>query len=301
MFLGLRVLRINPALAVQVLLSAFILGPLLTTVPLSSYFTAPAFFLYLRNAVGDVYLALPGLFQNNPLPNVVNGQLWTIPFELYCYITLAGMVLIGLRRHRVMAPVAAVLVTLAYLFTTLLRHHWKVVPVPGSVNGALLIATFMFGVSLYLYRELLPLNRVTAVTSAVLTLLLLDRFPYGDFLAPLPAAYFTIHLGMLNPSRKWLMGADYSYGIYLYGFTIQQAVVCVFPIARAWQWNIMINVPLVVLFAAVSWHFVEKPAQRLRIVLKWMEAKLLSKKLPETIEAKDANPPAEISLAGPVD
>src|SRR5271163_2930831 len=42
-FLGLRVFRIMPALAVEILLSALVLGPLLTTVSLDDYFSSADF------------------------------------------------------------------------------------------------------------------------------------------------------------------------------------------------------------------------------------------------------------------
>jgi len=55
-FLGLRVIRIYPALAVEVVLSAFLIGALVTTYPWSRYYSDPLFFLYLRNALGDIHL-----------------------------------------------------------------------------------------------------------------------------------------------------------------------------------------------------------------------------------------------------
>jgi peptidoglycan/LPS O-acetylase OafA/YrhL len=66
------------------------------------------------NIVGHVHFALPGVFANNPLPSIVNGQLWTIPFELYCYITLAAVTFIGLKRSRKIGPLAIVGLTLVY-------------------------------------------------------------------------------------------------------------------------------------------------------------------------------------------
>jgi peptidoglycan/LPS O-acetylase OafA/YrhL len=47
-FLGLRVIRIYPALAVEVVLSAFLIGALVTTYPWSRYYSDPLFLLYLR-------------------------------------------------------------------------------------------------------------------------------------------------------------------------------------------------------------------------------------------------------------
>ena len=94
-FLGLRVIRIFPALAVEVILSAFLIGAAVTTLPFASYFRDPLFLRYLLNIFGVVHFYLPGVFENNPNPRVVNGQLWTVPIELLCYVTLTALVLLG--------------------------------------------------------------------------------------------------------------------------------------------------------------------------------------------------------------
>jgi peptidoglycan/LPS O-acetylase OafA/YrhL len=80
-FLALRVLRIVPALAVVVVLSALILGPVFTTLPLRRYFTTPEFGGFFLNIVAVAHVTLPGVFEHNPDPRFIASQLWTIPFE----------------------------------------------------------------------------------------------------------------------------------------------------------------------------------------------------------------------------
>ena len=57
-FATLRVLRIVPALAVEILLSVFLLGTVVTTLPLKDYFGDPKTRLYLLNVFGDVHYLL---------------------------------------------------------------------------------------------------------------------------------------------------------------------------------------------------------------------------------------------------
>jgi peptidoglycan/LPS O-acetylase OafA/YrhL len=76
-FVGLRVMRILPALAVEVLLCALILGPLLTHCSLHEYFADRRFWNYLANMLGIVHFVLPGVFLDNPWPGTVNAQLWS--------------------------------------------------------------------------------------------------------------------------------------------------------------------------------------------------------------------------------
>jgi peptidoglycan/LPS O-acetylase OafA/YrhL len=276
MFLGLRILRIYPALAVEVVLSAFILGPLVTSFGLHQYFHNHLFYIYLRNVFGDVHFALPGVFSNNPLAATVNGQLWTIPFELGCYLTMAVLTVLGVRRWRVLAPLSVVTLCVAYAFVTLIHHHGVLVPVPGALNGALLIATFLSGVTIYLYKDIVPYSRAVCLGAVLATCLCLGIFKWGDFFAPFPAAYVTVYIGLCNPSTKLLRGADYSYGIFLYSFPVQQACYYYIPFARTPIGNFLVGLPATLLIAAFSWHSIEMPAQKLRVYLKRIENIYLS-------------------------
>jgi peptidoglycan/LPS O-acetylase OafA/YrhL len=67
------------------------------------------------------------------------------------------------------------------------------------------------------------------------------------------------------PRTRLIESGDYSYGIYLYGFPIQQTLVHLFPIFReAWPLLFLVGAPLTLAFAAVSWHFIEKPTLSLK-------------------------------------
>jgi peptidoglycan/LPS O-acetylase OafA/YrhL len=272
-FVGLRVIRIYPALAVETTLSALLLGPALTVYPLSSYFTDHQFFTYLLNITGDVHYTLPGVFLTNPFPFRVNNQLWTVPYELGCYTTLSVLVLLGIKRFRIIAPAAAVASVLIFVAARLLKNHGQFVPFEGAVSGPLLITFFLAGLSVFLYRNDLPFNKFLFWASAALSIALLGVIPYGDCLAALPVAYLTVYLGLLNPPRNFVIGgADYSYGIYLYSFVVQQTISDILPWSRAWYLNIAISLPLSIAIAAFSWHVIEKPALQLRKKLARVEA-----------------------------
>lgn len=264
-FLGLRVIRIYPALAVESLISAFILGAAVTTLPLEQYFTNKGFYIYLLNIIGDVQFHLPGVFLQNPLPDKVNGQLWTVPFELLSYISLALLTLLGLRRWRVLAPAGVAITTIGTIAEKLIRHPSGFPPSVTSVRGPLLVASFLAGVTLFLYRERLPWSRIYLLVSAIVSIILLWIVPYGEYAVPIFAAYTTVYLGLTNPPRvRILKSADYSYGLFLYSFAIQQWFSATFLWGRHWYWNLLICLPLSLAIAAVSWTFIEKPALKLR-------------------------------------
>jgi len=264
-FLGLRVIRIYPALCVEVLISALLIGPLLSTLPVKDYFSSPAFYLYLLNMTGDIHYLLPGLFHDNPYPNIVNMQLWTVPYEIAAYLTVALLAVIGIKKSHWIAPAATLLLLVAYFAVrVIVKKQWALIAIHGGLPGELLLACFFSGISLYLYQDRVPWSLSLCVISGVVTSLLVGLIPFGDFIVAPFVAYFTVSLGLTNPKKlRILQGADYSYGIYLYGFVLQQALAS-FPWAREWWINILVCVPAAAAIAAVSWHFVEKPALDLR-------------------------------------
>ena len=113
-YLTNRVLRIIPGLFLVVVVSAFVLGPLVTTLAAGDYFTDGGTYSYLRNAVLIPNYALPGVFAGNPFPGAVNGSLWTLPAEFACYLVVPV--------HRLAAEAASG-AGLGRLRACLCRHH----------------------------------------------------------------------------------------------------------------------------------------------------------------------------------
>lgn len=280
-FLGLRVLRIYPALGVECLMSALLIGPTLTSLPLKVYFNDSRFRSYLLNVFGDVHFRLPGLFASNPFPDIVNAQLWTVPYELGCYALLAGLAVLGLVKHRWIGPLSIVVALAAFAIR-------KTFEVGGLTNGnhvfgPLLLISFVSGVTLYMYRDKVFSDFRLAATAGVLLYLssLAAASPtlsgLSLFIPPL-AAYCVVYLGLLDPPKLFfLAGADYSYGIFLYGFVVQQCVALLCPWTRQWYLNVLVALPVATAFAAISWRFVERPALNLRPRLNQIEATVLAR------------------------
>jgi peptidoglycan/LPS O-acetylase OafA/YrhL len=132
-------------------------------------------------------------------------------------------------------------------------------------------------VLIYLYRERIAWRWRWGVGALVLGLVLLD-VPMGETLAVFPLAYATVFFGLTNaPKTGVLKGADYSYGIFLYGFAVQQTYVLLAPDGRHWWLNIAVTLPATTAVAALSWHLVEKPALGLRTQLAKLEARWLAR------------------------
>ena len=150
-FLGLRAFRIVPALSVEVFLSALILGSFFTTKDLRSYFSDAQFYSYFLNVIGEIHYQLPGVFRSNPDPTV-NGQLWTIPWELVCYIALAALAASGVfyRRHLLLMSLIGLYV--AQIGNSIIRPKVDL----DNAGGATVVVCFVAGLVIYRYREKIP-------------------------------------------------------------------------------------------------------------------------------------------------
>jgi peptidoglycan/LPS O-acetylase OafA/YrhL len=261
-FLYLRGIRLVPALAVEISLSALLLGPLLTSVALSAYFSDYKFISYFGNIIGEIRFSLPGLFLHNPLPDVVNASLWTLRWELDSYLVLTAIALLGFARHPKRLLFAFVVSTLLIFFWPTNRTGPAAVQV---VDGKILILFFVAGVVVNRWREALPYNFTIFLVSLISGFALLFNAKLA-FFSTLPIAYATVYIGLTRPKRvPVLLSGDYSYGIYLYAFPIQQAIAQ--TITTKWYFHLPLSITLTFGLAAFSWRFVEKPMQRYKRAL----------------------------------
>jgi peptidoglycan/LPS O-acetylase OafA/YrhL len=259
-----RALRILPALFVVVILSAFVLGPALTTFPLLQYLADAE----LRGFLGNIVLlpgtmSLPGVFTTPPPQLGVNGSLWTLPYEGLCYALLPISVGAGLlTRRRLLVATTAVLIVVGWWAKGRQLH---VLPLLNLELSYLLrfLAYFVAGVGLYVFRDRIVLSARLAAAALALTFLFLC-FGLYHMAFPILGGYLVTFLG-LHPKAdfKFFRDHDLSYGVYLYAWPMQALVLSALP-QSGWWGNILLSAPPTLLFAALSWHLVEKPVLSLK-------------------------------------
>jgi peptidoglycan/LPS O-acetylase OafA/YrhL len=263
-----RVLRIYPALLVVLLLTVFVLGAFFTTYPLASYYSHPQIYHYLQRCLtlvaGAAYY-LPGVFEDNPYKSAVNGSLWSMVYEVKMYIFLAIFWVLcsaikqyGIRIFRavivVSAVVAAILVFI-YKFS-------------GRDESQSIRLFFMFfsGAAYWILRDRVRLSAtIFGSLCAMLVVSALMGATAFFLVYQLSIAYLLFYLayvpaGML---RKYNAVGDYSYGVYIYAFPIQQSLVALFPKISVLELTLFSSV-LTFVLAALSWHLIEQRALDLK-------------------------------------
>lgn len=247
-----RLARILPGLAVCVLL-CILLGAMYTTLPLIRYLASGDTWRFLKNAVFLFTPTLPGVFETTPYPRVVNGSLWTLFYEIACYAVVGAVASAGVRR-RVVLFTAIALACALFL---------AVDPSTGPnafSNAARLMLFFALG---HVFGAPGGAWRVVAVVGVVAAAAMLWG-PEGWMKLSWHLAGVLLCVGALALARgvdAHVRGlpADYSFGIYVYGFPVQQWLA-----AQQWVHEpalfFLCSLALALPLAALSWHLVERPA-----------------------------------------
>ncbi|WP_332450422.1 acyltransferase family protein [Methanoculleus sp.] len=245
-----RFLRVVPALVVVILITLFIIGPLMTTLPLTGYFAA----LFSPAGVATAPFfedgSVIGLFQENPW-TYVNGSLWTIPVEVFMYGVVAALGIAGLLRRWGAIPALAVVNILAWMY-------WFDDPRMAKVRFTLY---FLIGAYLYIHRERIAYRPVVA--GALLLMLVLSALtPYSAVAGVIAIPYLTIYAAHIPVPFLNAFGrpGDFSYGIYIYHYPVQQVLIQVTANALLLPALCVLSFSVTFVLAFLSWHLVEKRA-----------------------------------------
>ncbi|MCX4691827.1 acyltransferase [Streptomyces sp. NBC_01408] len=239
----------------------------------------------------------------------VNGALWSLKYEIFCYI-MVGVLAAGgvLRRARKFVPL------LAGALGLLILRDWITAPslrgIPGDMSAAVqvpflgsmsvhfivhLCFVFLIGASFQLYRDRLPISDGLAVLCA---LVLGGTLAFGGvFVFGYPAfAYLLLWLAVRLPRPFQKVGRkrDYSYGIYIYGFTVEQALALMGYAKYGKPVFLLLALAGTVALAALSWHLVESPAMKLKNWTPWFVRKL---RRDPAVPAQQPGTPAAVPAA----
>jgi len=254
-FLISRFFRIIPAYFFVVIFSALLIGPVVTNITLAEYFTNYQTYDYIiSNIMFNTKFSLPGVFEKNPFASGINGSLWTIVYEIGAYLGLLSLYMIGIYRSKLMAFFISIII----IIDLTQGHHfiftWRV----ANPEIDYLVASFVFGAILAIFKKEVDVDAILIV-GLLLLYYLLYKSKQSIFIF-----YSLIFLLMLLISiQPWFLKLrpryDLSYGVYLWGFPIQQLIVYGFPDIGVY-FNILISIIISIFVAWISWVFIEKKA-----------------------------------------
>jgi peptidoglycan/LPS O-acetylase OafA/YrhL len=276
-FLWRRALRIFPAFWAVLCVGAFVVGPIAWRMSghgLREYIGSGPIMYVFQNAdltirqwgVYDIF-ATTTPYGETVGYSVFNGSLWTLALEWGCYLLVAAFLVLGVLRHArwIVPAVAGVFWILSIVFSVAPQVVGMVAPTLADPNKIKLTLVFLIGASLAVYSRKVPLNDLLGVGAGlvvVVTLLVGGWVQLGY-----PAfAYFILWLAARLPKRIQWIGAknDYSYGMYVYGFLVQQFTAFLgWHLLGYWPW-VGLTILVTAACAWLSWHGIEKRAMALK-------------------------------------
>ncbi len=273
-----RAWRIYPPYIIASLMCLLIIGPLaLHHWPARPYSEWPKYFLDV--AMLRIY-DIPGIFADHPYKingnGVLNGSMWTIKYEVMCYVFIVLTWSVGmLQRKWPVALAFGAIATYYGLQVSGLLEQWHLTPWLPRAGAYLfgearewprMLTCYLAGMTLYLYRDSLP-HKFWAASLAIL--LLIGAGAVNSWLLlplhPLLLGYALLCFGFTTVGRQYTSKIDrfdLSYGVYLYAFPIQQTIIHFIPAVRGNPLLLFsLAYPTVLTVAYLSMRFIEQRFQ----------------------------------------
>lgn len=257
-----RIIRIFPALIV-VLLLTLVLSPILYDNPKSFFKNRDVYTYFFRNiSLYQMQFDIKGVFDNNPYPSAINGSLWTIPYEFTLYIFLSFFIFIS---NNIFKKILILTSFLVMYFGSLfyLDELSKIAIFDIGFLHLFNLGTFFVGgavLASFKFEIILNNRKIKYLVLLFLffTILLTIKLEVYNSFKHLFLTLFILLFGLMSfyPINNLHKIGDYSYGIYIYSFPIQQTLMYYFKFSTGKL--ICYSVLISLLFGVLSWFFVEK-------------------------------------------
>lgn len=253
-FIISRVFRILPALLFLLLISVFIVGPIFTNFSLSEYFTNQNNFSYIwKNMIFNTKYTLPGLFTNNFLKSSINGSLWSLRYEIDCYFLLMSAFLLIKNKRKLFFNIIFIIIVIDYIIPPKIIFGGFL----NNPDAYYLPLSFAYGSFLAINSNELEINLEIIIIS-FLIYLIFKNSSYNELLLIIAFCNFTVYIA----SRKFILNLkpkyDISYGIYLWGFLIQQIVYFILGQIYAGL-HFIIALIASIIMGYISFLYIERP------------------------------------------
>jgi peptidoglycan/LPS O-acetylase OafA/YrhL len=261
-----RALRIFPGLFVAILITIVVTGLFFTTMGIVSFFNSQDTYNYLNNIfLFNTQYSLPGAFAANHYPNAVNGSLWTLAYEFLMYVAVGVFGVIGVLKKNGAIKLWTLLFGLQLL---VILTGWNIFTMSFfyfQLDLIIMLGLMFFtGVLAYKYIKKIPLKPRVGVVSLLAYIALSTLLPsLSAIFAAIFLAYAIFSLGSL-PYMSWFgRKGDFSYGIYIYSFPIQQMVVAITGTSNQYK-LFALSMALSVIAGIISWNLIESRALKLK-------------------------------------
>jgi peptidoglycan/LPS O-acetylase OafA/YrhL len=276
-YLRKRILRIYPGFIIASLLCLLVFAPLGTA---DWYMPYGYWKLYYENIkIPQVLISMlelseptvPWTLNNAPVYGTINGALWTIRYEFFCYLFIPLAGLAGLYKKKYF-----ILILFLFAFISLLTQHyaniflfnWKEYILLGKPDFFPRFFTyFIAGMCFYTYKDEIPRSRIllafsfliVAASAFIFKGLVITQVLFGTYILFYLAFTSTVSF------QNFASNGDLSYGVYIYAWPVQQLMILYLEKYMNLSLLFILTLTVTLIFAYLSWHFIEKPFLNLKL------------------------------------
>lgn len=253
-FITARFFRIMPAFTFVVLVSAFLIGPIVSSIPSYLYFTSEVPYVYVtNNLLFQVYYNLPGVFLANIYPRAVNGSLWTLAYEMSSYVFLLGLFLIVRDQKKILYNIILGLIIFESFLPYKIIFNW-LGPNP-QIN--LLPAAFALGSFFAVNADEIKIDKFS-VLGVCLIYFFFRTSGYANLFFNIASSVTFLYISATSYFNKYRPKYDISFGVYLWGFVVQQTLFQF--IGKVYVgWHCAISLILSIALGYITHLLIEKP------------------------------------------
>ena len=262
-FLAKRTARIVPGFLFATVIGCLVVGPL-TAHNLVQFFQEQNWRTIVIQALALKPVALIDVLQGNPV-QLVHGTLWSIAYEFDCYLLLSFFGVLGLLRSfwtvLLYASIAVVLAAAMLVGLPRIDHGIAGLLISSPDNWPVLFPFFFVGSAFFVFRRRIP--KSGALLLASVTWIIAGFCVGGAYWALLLGGTYIILFVSLSTAlqvRVFGRRTDLSYGVYLYGWPIQQLLLFYSGMKLSALALFATALPASYLIAWLSWTFVEHPS-----------------------------------------
>lgn len=222
--------------------------------------TSPVAYVLQNLALRITAYDVAGTPASVPYPGAWNGSLWTLFFELCCYLFVGLLICLPVvRRHRWLIGALFVLSVIVWANAA----TWRLTEVTDLALFARLLPPFLGGAVVQVLVGSRPLRTPVALgCTCVATVAVLGVEGWGAQAASPFIAYALLWLSTVVPSPAVVRRHDISYGAYIYAFPVQQLLVYAGAHRLGLAAYDLLAAAVTAMVATFSWRLVERPILR---------------------------------------
>ncbi|VDZ84305.1 acyltransferase [Kluyvera intermedia] len=253
-FVSARFFRIYPAFAATIIITGLVIGPVVYSGTLEQYYDSGSYVNYIVNSLHfNTQYFIDGVFTGNKDGGSINGSLWTIAIEVSAYLlVLSAYIFTGFKNKIILNTLC--ILTIVIPLTSIDGLNFIA---ERTSEAFLLPSCFALG-SLYAINK----NNIHADLKIPIAFFIIYKVSYSPLMS-----YFAFYAGVCTLAL-WLsttriakmitIRKDISYGIYLWGFPIQQSLSYFYGLSTIQL--IIFSSILSIIAGYVSFVFIESPA-----------------------------------------